>query len=332
MKKNYLSTSQNKTLKKDEKIDLREEFQEMLKETKISDEEVQKIKLNEETKITESINQAKKDFDEKTEKLKNEFESNTKNTENEKSENKKKSTSNFGKGKEEESKNKNTEATPGAFSKFMTGFKKVWKQTFPGEDNLELLIEKRKAEAQFLKSKIKEATEEEIAEIEAKIPEWKRGAVVLVADQPPEEGHSLFESAKRNLTNHVKNLKIYQDTQKNLENSELSLLVNDLKTSYTNVKDNLKESQNPFFVVSRDLVDRVSFKSPSSQAIVVMRKHDPNFELIDFEKEVNVIFKQLMTAFLKDDLDTIKLIASEMALAVLTNEIKTRKERVNLYF
>ena len=152
MKKNYLSTSQNRTSKKDEKIDLREEFQEMLKETKISDEEVQKMKLNEETKKTESINQAKKEFAEKTEKLKNEFESNRTNTENEKSDNKKKSTFNFG--KEEESNNKNTEETPGAFSKFLTGFKKVWKQTFPGEENLELLIEKRKAEAQFLKSKI----------------------------------------------------------------------------------------------------------------------------------------------------------------------------------
>ena len=49
-------------------------------------------------------------------------------------------------------------------------------------------------------------------------------------------------------------------------------------------------------------------------------------------KEVNAIFKQLLTAFLKDDLDTIRLVAGEMALAMLTNEIKTRRERVNYFY
>ena len=73
---------------------------------------------------------------------------------------------------------------------------------------MELLLEKRKLEAQILKSKIKEPTEEEIQQIEESIPEWKRGAVVFVMDQPAEETVSFFDVAKRNLKSHVKNLKI----------------------------------------------------------------------------------------------------------------------------
>jgi len=151
---------------------------------------------------------------------------------------------------------------------------------------------------------------------------------MLVMDAGFQEKTSIFETAKRNLKSHVKNLKIYQETQKSLQDSELSLIIDDLKQSYTNVRENLKESQNPFLVVTRDLADKVSFKSPSSLAIKVMRKYDPTFELTTFEKEVDAIFKQLMTAFVRDDLDTVKLVAAESALAILMNEIKSRRERV----
>jgi hypothetical protein len=229
---------------------------------------------------------------------------------------------------EENEKNSET-LEPSKISKFLSSFAKVWRETFPGEENVELLLEKRKLEAKILKSKIKEPTEEEIQQIEASVPEWKRGAVVFVLDQPAEETASFFDVAKRNLKSHFKNLKIYKEAQESLKNSELSLLVEDLKTSYTNVRENLKESQNSFFVVSRDLIDRVNFKSPSSLATQVMRKHDPNFELILFEKEVDAIFKQLMMAYVKDDLDTVRLVAGDMALAVLTNDIKSRRERVS---
>jgi hypothetical protein len=355
IKKNYLSTSQNKSKKSSDKIDLRSEFQDMINETKISEEEVQNTNKEEQIKLKHSMDQAKKDFDAKQENLKNEWEKNRhSNAEEDKDSEikinhiKKKFTSAFffnkekPQGKEEQggknSNDKNDEEEknpeslePSKFSKFVSGFAKVWRETFPGEENVELLLEKRKLEAQILKSKIKEPTEEEIQQIEESIPEWKRGAVVFVMDQPAEETVSFFDVAKRNLKSHVKNLKIYKEAQESLQNSEISLLVEDLKTSYTNVRENLKESQNPFFVVSRDLIDRVNFKSPSSLATQVMRKHDPNFELVLFEKEVDAIFKQLMMAYVKDDLDTVRLVAGDMALAVLTNDIKSRRERVRLY-
>ncbi len=364
-KRSFFSAAQTRTVKKETHIDLRAEFQELLRETTISREEIHKVKLQEENKKKETFAQAEKDWNEKNESLKKEWEQKRSNEDedNHVSEAKKnlsaKSSGDNGNGNkndnedkekinksdkdnkddknsnkkfnmnEKNNKDENKDAV-NPFSKFINGFVKVRKQTFPGEQNVDLIFESRKKEAQLLKSKIKEPTEEEIAEIEALIPEWKRGAVVLIADQPHAEKLSIFEQARRNLTIHAKNLKIYQESIKNYQNSEVRLLVNDLKESYTNVKENIKDSQNPFFVVSRDLIDRVPFKSPSALAITIMRKNDPNFDLILFEKEVDGIFKQLMTAFVKDDLDTVKLLAGETALAVLTSELRSRRERVSI--
>ena len=93
-------------------------------------------------------------------------------------------------------------------------------------------------------------------------------------------------------------------------------------------------------MMSRVIVDRVSFKSSSAEATRIMRKYDPGFNLIDFEKEVDVkyfiiniiqiIFQQLMKAFLNDDIDSAKLVSGETALGLVTGMIKSRKERVDL--
>jgi hypothetical protein len=340
--KNYLSTSKVGGYKRSERIDLKEEFQEMLKETQISEEELTKKKNEEKNKKNESIDQANRDFNKQNEILRNEFEKhreaegkkeekedvklNEASSESSEGNNNKNNKNNKKKSKNDDQGQ--SEKGPNVISRFLSGFAKVWKQTFPGEENLDLLLEKRKIEAQILKSKIKEATEEEIAEIETSIPEWKRGALILVETEEAKDTSSIFEIARKNLAHHIKSLRIYKETQTKLKDSEISLLMEDFKKSYSNVKDNLKESQNPLFVVSRDLMDRVQFKSTSSQAISIMRKHDPSFELITFEKEVDAIFKQLMDAFFKDKLDIVRSVAGESALAVLTSEIKSRRERV----
>jgi len=371
-RKNFFNSSQVKRDKKSgtDNMNLKEEFEEMLKTTKISDEEL-KTKINhEEKKKKETMENINKEWEERNKNLKEEWEEkrNSKDEENnseskikldhikkkvksafffnkmnttegktshvesesETKEEKSEETSEKEKKSENKKSQSNSSSELGSFTKFYKGFINVWKQTFPGEENMDLLFEKRRQEALILKSKIKEATEEEIEQMEAAIPEWKRGAVVLVQDDSSQKiKTSIIDLAKMNLTKHIKNLKIYKEAQISYQNSEISLLMEDMKTSYSNVRDNLQESQNPLLVVSRDLADRVSFKSSSAQATTIMRKYDPNFELILFEKEVNGIFVQLMTAFIKDDLETVRLVAGEVALALLTNEIKSRRERVS---
>jgi hypothetical protein len=327
-RKFYLSTGQPRSAPKQTKMDLREEFSQILNSKE--HEEDKNKNINHEENDEKKSRECNEELDCQNDKSEKSQKSDKSSTEDDKNNN------NYSDGNPKNNKKQeeiNNKSGPNPFSKFINGFVKVWKQTFPGEQNFEAIHELRKKEAKILKEKIKEPTEEEIAIIEAEIPEWKRGALVLVSNQPEPERFSIFEQARRNLTIHIKNLGIYQDSIKKYQNSEVKLLVNDLKESYTNVKENIKDSQNPLFVVSRDLLDRVPFNSPSSMAISVMRKQDPSFELVIFEKEVEFVFKQLMSAFIKDDLDMVKLLSSEMALAVLTSEIRSRRERVsNIYF
>jgi len=50
-------------------------------------------------------------------------------------------------------------------NKFIAGFKDLWNKTFPGEENVELIMQARKNKAKLIKSLIKEPTEEEILEV-----------------------------------------------------------------------------------------------------------------------------------------------------------------------
>lgn len=124
------------------------------------------------------------------------------------------------------------------------------------------------------------------------IPEWKRGAVVLVtSDDLLLEKPSIFEVASKKLRKHVRNTELYKSYRESNIYKEIQDFKDDLKQSSKNLKEGIEASQNPLIMMSRDLVDRVSFKSSSAEATRIMRKYDPNFNLLDFEKEVDVIFK-----------------------------------------
>lgn len=59
----------------------------------------------------------------------------------------------------------------------------------------------------------------------------------------------------------------------------------------------------------------------------MIRKHDPYFDLIEFESEVEHIVRQVLNASFRDDIETLKLLACEQALALTTTMIKQRLER-----
>lgn len=60
-----------------------------------------------------------------------------------------------------------------------------------------------------------------------------------------------------------------------------------------------------------------------------MRKFEPDFDLFTFENEVDEVLKQLLNAFLRDDLETVKKLSGNTALGMLQGIIKTRKEMVS---
>lgn len=63
-----------------------------------------------------------------------------------------------------------------------------------------------------------------------------------------------------------------------------------------------------------------------------MRQHyESDFDVLNLEKEVHVIFKQIMYYFNHDDLDSIQMIAEDNALGLFTGIITARRERVKNY-
>lgn len=128
--------------------------------------------------------------------------------------------------------------------------------------------------------------------MEALIPEWKRGAVVLItADDLLGDKPSIFETAKNKLKAHIKTTEAYKTFRESSQFKDYQEFREDLKIATANVKEGLEMSQNPLIMMSRDILDRVSFKSSSAEATMIMRKFDPNFNLLDFEKEVDVTMK-----------------------------------------
>lgn len=60
-----------------------------------------------------------------------------------------------------------------------------------------------------------------------------------------------------------------------------------------------------------------------------MRTHyESDFDILNFEREVHVIFKQLMHHFNHDDLESIQMLAEDTALGLFTGIITARRERV----
>ena len=101
--------------------------------------------------------------------------------------------------------------------------------------------------------------------------------------------------------------------------------------------------------------------TPTSKVVEMIIRRIPSFDLLEFEKEVNVnfwifflppnhhfnwnkwnylynykiiqyIFRQAMGFYFEDDLEQLKKIAADQALALMTGEIKSRVDRVYYTF
>jgi len=181
-------------------------------------------------------------------------------------------------------------------------------------------------EAKIIKERIKEPTEEEIIAAESLIPEWKKGALVLIIEDTINEKKSIFDIATDKMKKHVRNSESYKNFVESDAYKELQQIKTDYLEAKKNFRDEISGSQNPFIVVSRDLLDKVQVKSTTAHATNLMRKIDPNFDLFEFEKEVDFIFKKFFEAFLNDDIDFLEKVSANAALGMMSGVIKARKE------
>jgi hypothetical protein len=134
------------------------------------------------------------------------------------------------------------------------------------------------------------------------------------------------------LKTHIKHSEAYITYRNSDTYKELEQFKKDFDVARKNMQDELSAAQNPILVASRDILDRIQFKSSTATATKVMRKYEPDFDIFSLESEVDEVLKQLLNAFFKDDLDTVQKLSGNTALGMLTSVIKTRAEMVYFRF
>jgi len=143
-------------------------------------------------------------------------------------------------GKKTEEINDNISAKYPKMGVGLSYFRDVWEETFPDpEKKMARRMEQRKKMAKMqreLEQKEKDLTPEEIEEIQANIPEWKRGAVT-VTDGPTEKKKGIFGRMSSKVKSKISNTGA---AQKFYESEDFQKL-KDARANFTEFKNNLKD-------------------------------------------------------------------------------------------
>lgn len=97
---------------------------------------------------------------------------------------------------------------PGVHSKTSSAFgyiKDIWQETFPQEDELARSKMQRRKQIAKLQKELEnnQLTPEEVEKLQASIPDWKKGAVVITDEKPTEERSGLFRRLGRKVKSSV---------------------------------------------------------------------------------------------------------------------------------
>ena len=165
---------------------------------------------------------------------------------------------------EENSESTNTNKTPSTSlpQKAINSLKSLWHKTFPGEQDYTYKLEQRMQEAKELKAKIHFASETELYEIEAEVPDWKVCALVLVDEESifnqgqdsDDYLNSYFNYTKVFVQKQVYNSEMYHKMQKTSTYKEYKQFQEDFQVVKNNINDNISTSYNPIVVVTKDLI------------------------------------------------------------------------------
>eukprot|EP00347_Sterkiella_histriomuscorum_P003414 403364389 len=209
-------------------------------------------------------------------------------------------------------------------SKSVSYIAAVWKETFPNEqrqarDKLEQRRQKAIEQKQWEEQ---EAFGEEEYD---KIPEWKRGSIVLSDQQEPEKKKGIF----RRMTGKVADKIKQTDTAKQFQESEQYKQLQSIQNQYSEfrsaLKEQVEETQNPFVQGTRRIADVVLTESSCARAIQEMQKYDPEFDLNNLAAEFQEIFKEFYCNYLSDNVEYLEKVCGNAGLAVTKSEVKRRQ-------
>ena len=207
-------------------------------------------------------------------------------------------------------------------------FKDLWQETFPNDDRkVKTRIQRRREIAK----EQKQYSEEEIAQMQEEIPEWKRTAVTMVdEDKVQEEEAGALRRLYRKFGSQVSNTTIAQKIMESEEYKDFRKKYHDIKTEASELKEDFKDevetTQNPVVGTARTFSDYVFKETDVSRAIAKMKMYDPEFDILDLHYEVEEIFMDLYDNFLVGDLEYLTKFCGEAALAVIKTELMRREK------
>lgn len=139
--------------------------------------------------------------------------------------------------------------------KTIKGLVKLWRDTFPKEIDYADYMSKKMEEAKLLKDKLIYAkSEEDIANYQSTVLEWKRTAVVLVMEEIQTSKESLLSYYSKLVSEKIQNTKTYENVTKTSSYKEYEQFKEDLQVIKHNIKENIAMSYNPAVIVAKDLI------------------------------------------------------------------------------
>ena len=184
-------------------------------------------------------------------------------------------------------------------------FKDLWQETFPSDDRkVKTRIEKRREIAKVQQN----YTEEEIAQMQEAIPEWKRTAITAVdEDQVQEERAGFFRRLTKKIGSKVNDTTIAKKIVESEEYRDFKKKYREIKQEASEFKEDFKDevetTQNPLVGKAKSMGDYIFQETELSQAIGKMKMYDPEFDILDLHYEIEEIFTDMFDNYLEGNLE-----------------------------
>jgi hypothetical protein len=163
-------------------------------------------------------------------------------------------------------------------------------------------------------------TEEQLKEFEDQIPEWKKGALEnLKNPQLSTEQITKRNAVLSRISDYFSSL-VENDEEYEKMMEEMDQMKTSLKEIRHNVSDKIKSSDSEVVKKGYEIYE-TKIQNMGSKLMSDIRKWDPDFDLLDFEKEAQLIFEQVYGKYLEHDIDYLEGVCSSSALGFFKSKI-----------
>lgn len=156
-------------------------------------------------------------------------------------------------------------------------------------------------------------------EFEDQIPDWKKGALENVARTQEIADLGYRNKFMGKLSTYFQRA-IENDEEYEKMIQEMDKMKNSLKEIKHNVSDKLQSSDVEMVKKGFDIYEK-TIKNMGSKTMDAIRKWDPEFDLLEFEREAQYIFEEVYAKFLEHDVEYLEGVCANEALGYFKSMI-----------